>query len=138
MIYVTVGSLVFGVLGFTYGFTCYRKLWEWARQCQHARIVVANKNRVRLNAPILEWLLWANQLDADKDSNGRMIYSIGGTSVSIVKKSFTTNSMRQEFILWLRRRKPEAEAPQMKASAKAGKWSAQDETVVTRNDRGAK
>jgi hypothetical protein len=135
MIYVTVGSLAFGVLGVAYAITCYYKLWQWARQCQHARIVVANKGRVRLNAPIVEWLLWCNMLDKDEGANGRMIYSVSGTSIAIIKKSFTTHrSPAREFAAWLLRRKmTEPSAPLTRAQAKQGKWSSQDETLVTGN-----
>lgn len=104
MIYVTVGSLVFGVLGVAYGLVCYWKLWQWARQCQGARIVVAYKNKVKLNAPMVEWLVWANMLDKDKDHNGRNIYRMGGTDVAIVKRGFTAQSPMHELGTFLQQK----------------------------------
>lgn len=145
MIYIVVGGLL-GLLGLAYGFTCYYKLWQFARQCQLARIVVAQKGRVRLNAPILEWLLWCNMLDRDKDANGRMLLNLNGMSVSIVKKSFSEPTPIHEFVKWILHRgsfdkvrgwqAKGSDAPQLKAGvqAKQGKWSATDETLVTRND----
>lgn len=145
MIYIVVGSAL-AIIGISYGFLCYYKLWKFARQCQQARIVVAQKGRVRLNAPLLEWLLWCNMLDQDKDANGRMILNLSGMSVSIIKKSFGEKTPFHEFAKWILRRgkfdkvqgwQPKGGAqPQLKkgVQAKEGKWTAKDETLVTRNN----
>jgi hypothetical protein len=127
MLYVMVGSLVLAVLGVAWAITMYYKLWQWARQCQHARIVVAWKGKVQLNAPILEWMLWANLLDQDKDANGRVVYMNGGTRVAIIKRSFVAKGPMREFIAWLRTRSMRQAMPT--ASGEQGKWTAQDETV---------
>jgi hypothetical protein len=74
-----------GLFGFAFGLKCYSELRKWARQCQGARIAIAYKRKVKLQAPLIEWLMWVNQLDKDKDSHGRVVYSIGGTSVAITK-----------------------------------------------------
>lgn len=88
MLYLAVGGLLIGAAGFTCAVWFYRNLWRWAKQCDHARITVAYKGRVKLNAPLTEWLLWCNQLDRDKDATGRVVYVFGGTQVAILKKSF--------------------------------------------------
>lgn len=103
MIYVVVGGLL-AAFGVVFGFSCYYQLWKFARQCQQVRIAVAQKGRVKLNAPVLEWLLWSNMLDQDKDSNGRMIVNLNGVSVSIIKKSFNAKTPFHEFANWMLRR----------------------------------
>ncbi len=127
MLYVMVGSLIFGVFGIAYAVKMYYELWKWARQCQYARIVIAYKGKVRLNAPIQEWMLWTNLLDKDKDSNGRMIYTMGGTSVAIVKRSFVAEGPLREFAAWLFSRRRKVATPP--ASGETGKWTAKDQTV---------
>jgi hypothetical protein len=132
MLYLAIGGLVFGVLGIAWALTCYWKLWQWARQCQYARIVVAHKRKVRLNAPIVEWLLWCNMLDKDKDASGRVVYTDASTSVAIVKKSFVAKSPVHEFAGWLlRRKRTDSNIPQVKQGVqpRTGKWVAKDETV---------
>jgi hypothetical protein len=123
-----IASLVIAALAVAFAVRFYWELWKWARQCQHARIVVAYKNRVRLNAPLVEWLLWCNQLDEDKDANGRVIYAIGGSSVAIVKKSFMRERISHKLIRSVRPQKAKAtSAPRVRQ----GTWSAQDETKRT-------
>lgn len=125
MIWITVGSLIVAVLAITFAIRCYRELWKWARQCQYARIIVAHKNRVRLNAPLIEWLLWCNQLDQDKDANGRMVYSLGGTSVSIVKKSGVPDGAVRRGMKSVR---PHRKAATVAPRVREGAWSATDQT----------
>lgn len=74
-----------GVTGLVYGTRCYLELRKWAKQCQNARIVVAHKRRVKLNAPLVDWLTWANSLDQDESSTGRIVYLNDKTSVAIVR-----------------------------------------------------
>jgi hypothetical protein len=85
MIALIIGGVV-GVLGVGFGARCYLELYKWARQCQRARIAVAYNNRVQLQAPLVEWLGWINQLDGDDASNGRVIYRNQKMSVSILKR----------------------------------------------------
>jgi hypothetical protein len=80
-----VSSLVFGVLGVAYGVRCYMELWKWAKQCQNAKIAIAHNRRVQLTAPLTEWLSWANQLDKDQSSSGRVVYRNGKVSVAILR-----------------------------------------------------
>jgi hypothetical protein len=126
MIYLTVGSLIFGVLGVAFGLRCYRELWKWARQCQHARIVVAYKRKVKLNAPLVEWLLWCNNLDKDKDANGRVIYTVGGTTVALIKKSFVPRRQVLRGIAGARSRRRASAAPQQ---PQMGGFAVRDDTV---------
>jgi len=77
--------LILGAAGLAFGLRCYVELYKWARQCQGARIAIARKGKVRLQAPLLEWLLWTNKLNDDEASSGRVIYRDGNTSVAILK-----------------------------------------------------
>ena len=92
-------GLVVGCLGFWYGIHCYYELWKWARQCQNTRIAIAYKRRVKSDMPLTEYLLWANQLDRDKDAKGRVIYQIGGTAIAFRKTDY---NLRLEFRDFLR------------------------------------
>lgn len=78
-------SLTIGVIGLAFGGRCYLELYRWARQCQRARIAVAFKRKVQLQAPLVEWLSWSNQLSADESSSGRVVYRNGGVTVAILK-----------------------------------------------------
>lgn len=82
---IEVASIVVGVLGFAFGVRSYWELRKWARQCQNARIVVAYNRRVKLNAPLVDWLTWANMLDKDESSTGRVVYMNNKTSVAVVR-----------------------------------------------------
>lgn len=73
------------VAGVGYGLVCRRELKKWAYQCQNARIAVAYKRKVKLQAPLVEWLTWINMLDKDQASNGRTVYTMGGTTVAIIR-----------------------------------------------------
>lgn len=73
------------VLALAFAGRCYLELHRWARQCQGARIAIAHKRRVQLDAPLVEWLEWANMLGADEASRGRIIYRNGAVSVAILK-----------------------------------------------------
>lgn len=108
-------SIAFGLAGIAFGARCYWELKKWARQCQGLRIAVSFKRRVVLQAPLVEWLLWGNLLDKDKDSNGRVVYKMGGTTIAIIKRSH----------------KAPKENVQAQAEMKQGTWSASDETVKT-------
>lgn len=89
-----IACLLVGLAGVTFGARCYMELRRWARQCQHARIAIAYKQKVKLQAPLVEWLLWINQLDKDSDSTGRVVYRIGGTSVAITKAVIPPGKLR--------------------------------------------
>lgn len=78
-------ALTVGVLGTAFGARCYLELWRWAKQCQNARIVIAHKRKVQLQAPLVEWLAWANQLGKDEASHGRTVYRFANASVSIAR-----------------------------------------------------
>lgn len=80
-----IAAVVIGVGGIAFGLNCYRELHKWARMCQNGRITIAYKRKVKLDAPLTEWLGWMNMLKKDKLSGGRVIYSMGGTSVAILK-----------------------------------------------------
>lgn len=87
MTIVDIISVAFGVTGVACACWFYSELWKWAKQCQGARIAVAYKRKVVLDAPIKDYLIWTNQLDQDKHSNGRTIYANGGTRIALIKRA---------------------------------------------------
>ena len=84
-----------GLAGFLFGIRCYLELWRWARQCQHARIAIACKRKVQLQAPLIEWLMWVNQLDRDEMSTGRVVYKNKEVTVAITKAVIPPGKVRQ-------------------------------------------
>lgn len=82
---LTVIAFTVAVIGITFGIRCYVELWRWAKQCQNARIVVGHKKRVQIDAPLVDWLAWANQLNDDQKGRGRIVYRNGYTAVAIMR-----------------------------------------------------
>ena len=99
---VTVLSLLFAL-------RCYLELREWAHRCQNARIAIAYKGRVKMQAPLTEWMLWCEMLEKDKKSNGRVIYGMGGTSIAIYRTTEFKDTNT--------------------GAAKEGTWKAKDESI---------
>lgn len=124
-------GIVVGVTGLAFALRFYYELWKWARQCQNVRIAIEYKGKVKTQQPIVEWLLWANQLDRDKDSNGRVLYHLGGTRVAILKGWGSTLTFRHMLTggarSLIRSGKPRRKmaAP---AAPRMGKWQATDQT----------
>ena len=124
MTLVTIIAFTFGAVGILFGIRCYVELWRWAKQCQRAQIAVAYKQRVKLSAPLVEWLLWVNQL-RDADSNGRVVYRMGGTSVAIVKGATPPSRIRRALRTGTRRRKSTATPP-----VREGRWANREKEKV--------
>lgn len=82
---ITLLALGFGLVGIAFGVVCGYRLWRWERQLAGARIAIAYKQKVRMQAPLFEWLQWANLLGKDEQSTGRVVYRMGATSVAILK-----------------------------------------------------
>lgn len=82
---VEVASLVAGGAGLLYGLRQHRELRKWARMCNNARITIAVKRKVRLNAPITEWITWANQIDQDESTTGRVIFVHREVSIALLR-----------------------------------------------------
>lgn len=61
------------------------RLYRWERQLAGARVAVAYKQKVKMDAPLVDWLKWANMLRRDEQARGRVVYRMGGTSVAILK-----------------------------------------------------
>jgi len=84
-----IGGIAFWVLialaplGWLTAFWFYMELRRWAHQAQHCRIAIAYNRRVMLEAPIVEWLEWANLLRRDQ-STGRIVYRAHKVSVSVL------------------------------------------------------
>jgi hypothetical protein len=93
--WVLTGVGASGILGLLFGVRCYVELWRWARQCQHARILIAWKRRVVLDRPLVDYLTWANSLDRDKKANGQVIWRMGQASVAIAKPGAVPSRLRQ-------------------------------------------
>lgn len=85
MTVIEAASSAVAVLALLFAGRCYLELYRWARQCQQARIAIAFKGRVQLQAPLVEWLGWANLLAADEGSRGRVIYRANKVSVAILR-----------------------------------------------------
>ena len=130
MIWLAVGGGVVGLVGVAFGGRCYWELWKWARQCQGARITVAYKRKVKLDAPLLEWLLWVNMLDKDKDTHGRVVYTVGGTTIAIRKQVKPPRKGLRH--VWRTIRKPKVKrGPGGVPAVREGSWKvASDETKV--------
>lgn len=77
---------VVAILGWACAVWFYVHLYRWARECQQARIVIAYKRKVTVDAPIVEWLLWIREANKDKTVGGRVIYQMSGTRVAILKR----------------------------------------------------
>lgn len=120
-------SLLVGIVGFAYGLRCWLELRRWAHLIKYGRIVVAYKSKVKLNAPLQEWALWAKMAESDKSTNGRVIYTLGGTRIAILRKSFVPDSRIQRLIYKLTR--PEGKKVKAGKRSADGTWTAQDETV---------
>lgn len=115
--YVSYGV---GLLGLLFGLRCYVELWRWAKQCQRARIIVGYKRRTTLQAPLVEWLVWCNQLQQDKLSSGRVIYHRDNTTIMIGRALKPPGRIRQVIKRGVTRQKG--------VTSKTGKWTAKDQT----------
>lgn len=118
MTVLAIIACVFGIAGVLFGCRCYYELWKWARQMQGARIAIAYKNKVKLQAPLVEWMKWCNQLDDDKDSDGRVVLRMSHMSVVITKKPHTA-TLRQR---WQARKAK----PQPRTASQIGTWNKQE------------
>jgi hypothetical protein len=130
VLYVDIGSWLVALLAIAFACRCYRELWKWARQCQHARIAISFKRKVVLQAPILEWLLWCNQLDQDTDSHGRVVYRGGQVAVAITKAVIPPGKWSPRSLIRAVRlsRKRTSSAPASQPKVREGAWTSTDQT----------
>lgn len=123
-----------GLLGVLFGANSYYQLWRWARDCQHARIAIAFKRKVVLQAPLVEWLLWARKARKDHGSRGRVVYRQAGTSVAVTQAVYPPGKLKK---LWWKITKTTPENPHVTGPiTKAGRWGAKNESKVTRHGDG--
>jgi hypothetical protein len=115
---ITYAIGIFGLAGWIFGIRCYVETRSWARQCNGARIAIAYKRKVKLEAPLTEFILWCRQLDKDKRSTGRTIYTMGSTTVAIIKRPDPPRVIRDRIKNLTR--KP--------AALTSGKWTSKDQT----------
>lgn len=82
---MSIVAIVFGVAGVAFGAKCYLELRKWAHLCQRGRIFIAYNNRVKLDAPITDWIQWTRMLTKDEQSTGRIIYQANKLRVGILR-----------------------------------------------------
>lgn len=122
MTVLAIIAFAFGVVAIAFGISCYVQLYKWARECQGARIAIAYKGKVQMNAPLVEWMLWTRMLKG-KEENGRVVYRNGQVTVAILKRP-PRRTVRQRWTIRRNQRQTKS-APQVRE----GSWSAKDETV---------
>jgi len=81
---MTYVFVAFGVLGVAFGVNAYLHLYRWARMCQRATIAIAYNGKVKMNAPLTEWLTWCNALKG-QEARGRTVFKMNKMSVSILR-----------------------------------------------------
>lgn len=129
MTLLTIGSFAVGVFGVAYGVRFYWELRKWAYLIKYARIVVAYKGKVKLNAPLQEWALWCKMAEEDKSANGRVVYQMGGTRVAILRKSFVPDTPLKRLVTAFRKMRRPA-GPAAGPQVSEGTWSAEDGTRI--------
>lgn len=77
-------ALALGAGGLAFGALSYSHLRRWVRHARSARIAIAYKRKVVLDAPLTEWIEWSHMLDKDQD-RGRVVYRGGHVSVAIAR-----------------------------------------------------
>lgn len=75
---VTAGSLFIAM-------ACARRLYQWEKQLNGARLIIAYNGKNKLTPRLIDLLRWANSLQGDKRVNGHTLYKERGTAVAIVK-----------------------------------------------------
>lgn len=122
-----IGGTLFGLFGLAYAVRFYIELRKWAHLIKYARIVVAYKGKVKLNAPLQEWALWIRMLEEDEASNGRVLYQLGATRIAILRKSFVPDPpyLRAWKAVKARIHKP---VNKVNPQVQEGTWSAEDHT----------
>lgn len=123
-----VVGILFGVFGFAYAARFYWELRKWAHLIKYARVVIAYKGKVKLNAPLQEWALWCREAEKDKTSNGRVIYQLGGTRVAVLRKSFVPDTPIKRLLKALKSRHAQTPTTPVGPQVRDGSWSAEDHT----------
>lgn len=102
-----------------------KELKTWAEWAHYGRIVIAYKRKIKLNAPLTEFVAWAHMLKDDEGSKGRVIWAMGGASVAIAKSAVPPKPKR--FDLARLRRARSSDSGNSVATTE-GKFKATDET----------
>lgn len=119
-------NITLGVIALVGWVCCYvnaHRLKQWSNFCKHGRIFIAYNGKIKHQAPMTEWVLWAKQLDKDKYSKGRPIYQMRGTTIGI-SKAVVPPKVKRKFL-------PDRKPSQQKAEphvVKEGKYKTTDET----------
>jgi hypothetical protein len=85
-------SVAFGVAGLALGLAGWRLARQWQRDCQEARIIIAVKNRVKLDAPLVEWLAWNKALPKREQGRGGVIFQHNGVRVALARPKVMANT----------------------------------------------
>ena len=83
--YIILGLAASALVAWPLAAVTYYVFRRWVRQARSARIAVYYKRRAVLEAPLADWMAWADMLDADTEANGRIVYRGGHVSLMIVK-----------------------------------------------------
>jgi hypothetical protein len=81
---VEIAAFIVGALGLAYGAILHFTLRGWQRTLT-MRIAVAYKGRVKIQAPIREWITWSRSVEKNADRKGQEVFKMGGTTVAILK-----------------------------------------------------
>lgn len=124
-----VVSIIIGLVGIAWGVRFYWELRKWAYLIKYGRVVIAFKGKVKINAPLEEWALWCKKANEEKDknTNGRVIYHLGGTRVAVLRQSFVPDT---PVVAWFKKLKTRLNPPTAKVNPQVqeGVWSAEDQT----------
>lgn len=121
MTYAFVILLFIAAWGYYCAWRRGKELKTWAEWAHYGRIVIAYKRKIKLNAPLTEFVAWAHMLKDDEGSKGRVIWSMGGASVAIAKSAVPLKEKRH--LLQIAGNKKEN-----KGQVAEGKFKATDET----------
>ena len=67
------------------GGICAHKLYQWEHLLQQSRVAVSFKGKRQMTPRLIDWLVWAQRLEGDKNVNGQVIYKQGGTTIALMK-----------------------------------------------------
>jgi hypothetical protein len=82
---VTLILDILGGIGLVAGIVFGVQLWRWERLLKGTRVAVSFKGKRQMTPRLIDWLVWAQRLEGDKQVNGQVIYSKGGTTLALLK-----------------------------------------------------
>lgn len=82
---VTLVLDILGGIGICVTIVFGRQLRRWERLLKGTRVAVSFKGKRKMTPRLIDWLRWAQQIESDKNVNGQVIYTMGGTTIAIMK-----------------------------------------------------